>query len=291
MIKKQVGSKLKASCVAIGALERGNQLPLVIGGTGFFIDPDGFLLTASHVIKDLQKITQYLYKEKGRTVDFGAFWFVPMDDDVVRLQSKRITNVRTLDLTIHTKKYLGQKDVDISIGRIEGEYGTLPFLKLKEPKKLDLYDDILICGYPGGNLSLNVKNFETGFKTSPIIQKGMISSLMPSDITKNPVGVQTDIIATGGTSGSPIVRADDCEVIGIAQNVIPSSVLNNGEFIGGANIGLVWGISNYLTHSMVEKTLEIMKPQFNNEGILKPEFVDKKFQKYKGKLKHGKLLD
>ena len=82
-MKKQIGVKVKACCVAIGALEEGNELPLRIAGTGFFIDPDGFILTASHVIKELQSITVE-YNKNGRHVDFGAFWFVPNDDDSIQ---------------------------------------------------------------------------------------------------------------------------------------------------------------------------------------------------------------
>ena len=180
---------------------------------------------------------------------------------------------------------------NISIGRIEGVYGNLPHLKFKEPKKLEVFDEILICGYPGGPLSFNVRNLDSGFKTSPIIQKGMISSLMPTDNTKNPVGIQTDIIATGGSSGSPIVRIEDGEVIGIVQQIIPSPVFKNGEFMGGAKIGLLWGISNYLIQPFVQKTLEKIKLQFNENGQLKDEFVTKTTQTYKGKFKNGKLID
>lgn len=276
--------------MAIGAKEKGNQLPLAIGGTGFFVDPDGFLLTASHVLKGLLKTTIPLNK-KGRKVDFAAFWFVPLDADRIQLQSRKITNIRTMDLTIHTEKYLGQKDVDVALGRIEGQYGNLPNLKFKKPQKLELYEDVLICGYPGGPFSLNVQNFEMGFKTSPIVQKGILSSLMPADITKNPVGIQTDIISTGGTSGSPIVKEDDGEVIGVAQKIIPSPVFSKGEMIGGANIGLVWGISNYLLQPIVKKTLEIMKPQFEDDGVLKSEYIDKNYQNYKFKFKDGKFID
>lgn len=284
----KIASHLKSCCVAIGILEEGNQLPLRVGGTGFFIDPDGFLLTASYVLKSLQKITIELTKS-GHKVNFGAFWFVPIGNDEIQLQSKPITVSLIPNLDFHTDRYFGQKDVDVVVGRIEGQYQTLPFLKIKEPTKIALFQDVLTCGYPGGDLSFRL-DMRSGFKTSPILQKGIVSSLMPSDITTQPVGIQTDIIATGGTSGSPIVSTHDGEVIAIGQQIIPSPVLKDGEYVGGANIGLLWGISNYVIDAAVKKTVDVLKQQVDSNGVLKSEFKNQSTTTYELKFKDGKFI-
>jgi hypothetical protein len=78
---------------------------------------------------------------------------------------------------------------------------------------------------------------------------------MPTDISEGPYGIQTDIVGTGGSSGSPIVYPGDGEVVGIAQQVFTSDIEFDVEDQypnepnklvktrhGKANIGLVYGI-------------------------------------------------
>lgn len=48
---------------------------------------------------------------------------------------------------------------------------------------------------------------------NPIIQFGHIVGLMPYDESSAPWGIQTDIVAVGGSSGSPIVDPNNGEVI------------------------------------------------------------------------------
>ncbi len=43
---------------------------------------------------------------------------------------------------------------------------------------------------------------------------------MPHDESPKPWGIQTDIVAVGGSSGSPILDPNSREVIGMAQHVI-----------------------------------------------------------------------
>ncbi len=50
---KNIIRKTKSACVGIGILQKGNPLPLVISGSGFLIDSEGYVLTATHVIDQL----------------------------------------------------------------------------------------------------------------------------------------------------------------------------------------------------------------------------------------------
>ena len=114
-------------------------------------------------------------------------------------------------------KEKGPRDLDISIIKLDvGNDSSLPFLQIKEPSILNLYSEIALCGYPSGESSFSFKGNSTISSTrfSPVMQFGRISGLMPVDVSTNPYAIQTDIIGTAGSSGSPIVDPiDACCVI------------------------------------------------------------------------------
>jgi len=295
-INYRIASLLKSTCVGIGLKHEDEEKPLTIAGTGFIIDPEGFILTATHVLEGLQKFvarnSEVFTEDIQKKLDFGAFWFVE-NEGILELKSKKISNIRELGLKSPSEIYHGPKKIDVSVGRIEGKFGDLEFLKIKKPKLFDLYSNVLMCGYPGGDVSFNVSDKDAGYRTTPVVQQGMISCLIPSDYSSFPVGIQTDIISTGGSSGSAIVDGIKGEVIGIAQQVIPAGVLDDNErYLGGAKIGVVWGVTNLLFYGLVKKTIELMKPDFDEFGVLKPG-ITKKQTDYKitGKLKDGELVE
>lgn len=132
-------------------------------------------------------------------------------------------------------------------------------MTIKEPGQLELSHDIAMCGYPSGRLSLILYRNEdgVGMHLNPIIQFGHIAGLMPYDESPTPWGIQTDIVAVGGSSGSPIIDPKDGEVIGMAQQVIstmttvykegmPTNLykLTKGPLYGVAQLGLAYGVSN-----------------------------------------------
>jgi Trypsin-like peptidase domain len=159
------------------------------------------------------------------------------------------------------KGFTGSVDLDIGIGKLDCHSDN--FLHIKEPTQLKLYDEIVICGYPSGRISLvlyrNKHEDGMGIHLRPIIQYGRIAGLMPDDDSNNPWGIQTDIVAMGGSSGSPIIDPSSGEVIGMAQQVIatmttvdkegmPSNLyeLTKGPLYGIAPIGLAYGVTNQI---------------------------------------------
>lgn len=96
-----------------------------------------------------------------------------------------------------------------------------------------------------------------GLRFSPIIQVGRIAGFMPTDTAAIPYGLQTDIIGTGGSSGSPIVDTS----VGIAQQVIQAGVVVNSSpkktFVE-VNMGLVYGLSNHVLHGIYEKAQDFL---------------------------------
>ena len=73
-----------------------------------------------------------------------------------------------------------------------------PYIEIKEKSKLELFDDVWICGYPSGEQTMDLTKKFTGWRFSPVIQLGKITAFMPTDETPLPYGFQTDIIVPVG---------------------------------------------------------------------------------------------
>lgn len=269
---KELVRNVKSACVAIGISKEKEIFPLEIHGSGFIVDSEGYVLTAAHVIDGLKKRKSEL-KSRNISSDICAYKIDIQDNHPV-IKTRGLIERRRIDIRPSQKHHL-PTNYDVVVARMT-KNEKWPFLTLKKPDKLEVYDNIMICGYPGGAGSFNLSDFESGIRMSPQIQTGKISSTMPLDDVFNPTGIQTDIIGTGGTSGSPIVRVNDGEVIGIAQRVISSGVINKEkQLVGSAQIGLVFGISNYVLYTIVNHTIKQMKQELDENGYLKPEYENK----------------
>lgn len=179
--------------------------------------------------------------------------------DQLDLNTYRITESIRLPPIKEVAGFTGSIDLDIGVGKLDRPSDN--FLTIKEPCQLELYDEIVICGYPSGKLSLMLyKNGDgEGIRLSPIIQSGRIAGLMPHDESPKPWGIQTDIVAVGGSSGSPILDPSSREVIGMAQQVIATMTtvdkegmppnlyeLTKGPLYGVAPMGLAYGVTNQI---------------------------------------------
>jgi len=194
IINEKIATKLKSATVGIGLREEGKPAPVLVSGTGFIIDPEGFVITASHVITELERIAKSHNLQNKNKLKLAAF-IVENEGKWVKIVSINLP-IRVRMDPILSKGYLGPKNYDLSMARMEGKDFNLPYLVIKKPSKLEIYKDILMCGYPGGGTTLNVTDKETAMKTNPIMQKGMISSIMPADNTSEPTGIITNIIGT-----------------------------------------------------------------------------------------------
>ena len=63
MAKKSIISHLKSCCLVLGLTKKGDSKPVSISGTGFFIDPDAYFVTADHVITGMET-TKKFYQKK-----------------------------------------------------------------------------------------------------------------------------------------------------------------------------------------------------------------------------------
>lgn len=256
MVNTDFLKRVKASTVAIGLANKDTKEVISTFGTGFFIG-DKYIVSSAHVFSQcLNYNSQYKDKNNGLEGVYSAFSITrrgkQLDLDTYRIsESIRLPPVKEVD------GFNGSIDLDIGLGKLDRTSDNL--LPIKEPGQLELYHDIAICGYPSGRLSLMLyRNGDgVGMRLNPIIQFGHIAGLMPHDESSIPWGIQTDIVAMGGSSGSPIIDPSDGEVIGMAQQVIstmttvykegmPSDLykLTKGPLYGVAPLGLAYGVSN-----------------------------------------------
>lgn len=265
MVNKEIIPHLKSCCLALGLTKKDDPQPFAVVGSGFIIDPDGFFVTADHVVDAMEDI-RGAYIKNGVQLEYRGFLFQNIDDEHGDLVSIKIEHGRSFQLNIPELREYIPEDQDLHVGRLSGK-NQLPHLKFDKSIAIEIFDEIFMCGYPGGSHSLRTEDQFYGNRFSPVLQYGRIASLLPSDYSKNPFGIQTDIIGTGGSSGSPIIDAETEQVLGIAQKVIPADVSVTVKSENAtAKIGLVWGISNYFFASSMMKMVEELKKEFDKNG-------------------------
>ena len=271
---KNIIRKTKSACVGIGILQKGNPLPLVISGSGFLIDSEGYVLTATHVIDQLV-IKKNELRKQGLDVGIVASK-VGVHNGHPEIKSRGLIERRRIIIK-PSEKFPAPANFDVVLCRMIGKENHPSHLSIKKPAKIELDEKIAVCGYPGGMATFNFKDFEAGLRLSPQIQRGRVSGVMPMDDVTMPTGIQTDIIGTGGSSGSPIITSNDGEVIGIAQRVLSSPVttLDQKGLMGLSQSGLIFGVSNYGFYAPVKTMLKDMKNELDENGRLKPEFEEK----------------
>ena len=273
---QKIMETVKSAIVAIGLQDLETGL-VGISGSGFIFDPRGYVMTAAHVLNDCIKIEKTL-QEKGKKVETVAIYTITSD-----------TFNKVVPVILHGRalpsrdpglpEFPTPEKNDIALAQMKkSDDQYFPFLKIKKPEKINISDEISICGFPRGNHSLStITTDQTGIRLSPPVQFGHVASLLPFDNAEFPYAIQTDIMGTSGSSGSLIFDPDTGEVIGIAQNVIPSlteikipedlqSKLNNHEkFSGSSTVGLIWGDLNTRFYS----TLELTKDGFEKIHLKK----------------------
>lgn len=281
MINADKFNVVKDATVAIGLANKDTKDVISSFGTGFFIGGE-YIVTSAHIFNQCIKYNaQYKEKNNGMEGIYSAF-NITTKDNQLELNTYHIIKAIRLPPVKEVKGFTGSVDLDIGIGKLDCHSDN--FLHIKKPTQLKLYDEIVICGYPSGRISLvlyrNKHEDGMGIQLRPIIQYGRVAGLMPDDYSNNPWGIQTDIIAMGGSSGSPIIDQSTGEVIGMAQQVIatmttvdkegmPSNLyeLTKGPLYGIAPIGLAFGVTNQILSPLPN----ISKNYFENG--LPPDFL------------------
>ncbi len=107
---------------------------------------------------------------------------------------------------------------DLAVCRIRTEklhrlgLKELPYVRLADSSSIREGDEVGICGFP---LGMTLKWDGHLRQLTPIVQKGVVAAVLPWSGIDNPYAFQLDISVNPGSSGSPVFRADNGEVIGI----------------------------------------------------------------------------
>ncbi|SMH71665.1 trypsin-like peptidase domain-containing protein [Candidatus Nitrosotalea okcheonensis] len=240
---QKIIQQIKSATVSIGLMDMDTKL-VGINGSGFIYDSRGYVMTAAHVLNECIDIEKSL-QAKGKNVETVVL--LPVASETESAVIPIVVNGRLL-----ANRDAGQQstsdpyEMDVALAKMKNVNNTsYPSIKIKKkPSKIQISDEISMCGFPRGSHSLSTITTKiTGVRLSPIIQFGHVGALLPSDNVKDPYGIQTDIIGTSSSSGSPLVDPNTGEVIGLAQNVIPSTFeLKTAEKLQGELlVGLVWG--------------------------------------------------
>lgn len=199
LIKKVSPSVVQILVTGYGPLdesEHGNT-GVVIGrqraiGSGFIIDPSGYIVTNAHVVSGAQRVQVVL---PGRSSEG------PIDAAL----SSRLTVVpaRVVGVT---------KEIDLAVLKVDA--GTLPALTLASYRNLRQGEVALAFGSPEG-----LRNSVT---------MGVVSAVArQTDLDSSMVYIQTDASINPGNSGGPLVNVDG-EVIGVDTFILSQSGGNEG---------------------------------------------------------------
>lgn len=269
-INDVIARRIKFSTVAIGIRNHTkNYVDLI--GSGFFYDTRGYLFSAGHVLRSAKKIQKEL-EFKSHKSEIVAISNHVKDGDKLTVEADKIEFDDILLPSIPTEISNPTAPVisDIGIAKVEQKREQYPFLKIRTKdifeKPIEIGEELVLCGYPAGEQSLSLKvTKDIGLRFSPVMQFGHISALLPSDISI-PYGLQTDILSTGGSSGSPIASVETGEVMAIAQKIIvtyagvnvPEKAQKKArlpEMLNGfAHVGIVWGDSFNMFSDIVNMT-------------------------------------
>lgn len=291
--------RIKFSTVGI-AVHNYTDNKVTIIGSGFFYDTRGYLMTAGHVLRSAEKLKKYEISKKKNSKIIATSLNV-LDGDKIAVEEDEIDVMLLPDIKTVIEHPTTPVIFDVGIAKVVPSRNKYAFLKIKkipdttEPH-IEVGEEVVICGYPAGEQSLSLKiGVHTGYRFSPVMQFGHIASLMPFDETI-PYGIQTDIVSTGGSSGSPIVLKETGEVVGLAQKIIvtysavdvPAKAQKKTRLPnileGFAHIGIVYGDSFHRIADIVNLTKKdfsegafksshtsysktFVRPDFRQDGI------------------------
>jgi len=199
LIKKVSPSVVQILVTGYGPLEEGERgnTTAVIGrqraiGSGFVIDPGGYIVTNAHVVNGAQRV-QVVLPNTGEEGSLEA-----------------ALSTRT---TVVAARIVGvAKEIDLAVLKVDGQ--KLPALALASYRKLGQGEIVFAFGSPEG-----LRNTVT---------MGVVSAVARQTDPDSPLFyIQTDAAINPGNSGGPLVNVNG-EVVGVNTFILSQSGGNEG---------------------------------------------------------------
>jgi len=185
-------------CVgAVGTYNPANKPPMEFSASGFFIDKDGYFITANHAI---EKITK-----RRRAADLRVF-----------LPADKTRTGRPATIVAREPKY------DLALLKVEGSIFNA--LEVGDSTKVREGQTIALCGFPFGFLLGLHPSTSAGIisSVSPVAIPAINTTLLDPatrEALRNPFDVfQLDATAYPGHSGGPLFDPDTGQVLGVVNS-------------------------------------------------------------------------
>ncbi len=183
--------------------------PFPTTGSGFFIHPDGFILTNWHVVADQIEI--------------------PIRQEMREINAKVLQlNVIVASGAAGERELPGKivaMDRERDLALIKVQYTPPEFIEVSELDDVNVGDSILIAGFPFGDVLM--RDSPSSQNPAVTVSRGMISSLRYSK-TGEFVASQMDIGLNPGNSGGPVIN-EQGHLVGVVY-----SMVYGGQSIGFA---------------------------------------------------------
>ena len=257
LVVSEVTAEVTVACPS-GGKQQVTPPPFRETGTGWFINPSGWVITNGHVVSPAhepkQAIAQQLLESGVRQAcgdvsdqalaTAGARAKIKLDPSI----SVILSNGMRLPATVakYSPPVAGEGMSGRDLALLKLEAADMPALTLGDSSNAKIGDKIHILGFPGVVLSHELLNASAKVEAS--VTSGAVSGFK-QDITNQPV-IQTDAPAAWGNSGGPAVDSRG-EVLGVLtfvtfesgdhgvqgfNFVIPSAAIR--DFVKGTDVKL-----------------------------------------------------
>ena len=240
LVVSEVASEVMVNCPT-GGQQRVIPTPFRETGTGWFIAPNGWMITNAHVVSPAHLPPKGIAQqqiEEGVRKDCGGIGQQELSTVIARAQIKLnpsisvvLSNGIRLPATVvrYSPPVAGERMSGRDLALLKLEAADMPSLSLGDSSNVKIGDKLHILGFPGVVLSHELLSASAQVEAS--VTNGAISGLK-QDIANQPV-IQTDAPATWGNSGGPAVGSQG-EVLGVLTFVTLESG-DQGGIVQGFN--------------------------------------------------------